>query len=362
MTFDERLVTTTSEIFDGCTTNWEDLYCSHLWSSSQLRQGIINDYAENSNMIKYCYSMNGKIRKYEIKSPNDHFKPNTHSTPNCKYVSSNSAPVDPNARYEIMEDTCSVALPYNRSNTKDVETSATESNNSDIPTISQHVDASFRENYSSYGTHANTANHQRLRKSLKGIGCVVSLALADSPVKTRTQIQACSITLMIVAIVVISFVLVNFTSPNIKSNMIRPTAVPTEIFNANTTSTAISNLNLRSQQQMESVSSLTSYHSTTVQALVTTSESSTKFSDVLAKIRKNIRTYPKDAKNSLISADKKPKEINSRDLSLKFCSCQIDEVCMLDENSGTALCKKATDMEDPTGKLCMIVRMIGTGL
>lgn len=342
-------VVTTSEIFDRSASNWDSLYCSHLWSNSHLRHALINaNHSDNTKMIKYCYSCKGKIRKYEIKSPREHFVPNTHSTPNGKNVTNMSVPIDPDARCEMTGDTCSVVLPYNtRSVPEDVEPSATESNQC-IPSISRQVDASFRQKFSSYETRPHNGHHRRLRKSLKGIGCVVSLALTDSSVKKRTQIQACSISVMIVAIVVISFVLVNFTSPNIKSNKISSTPVPTQLSNTNETSSAISHVNIESQEQTNTTTR--KYYSTTVEALVITTANTSKLAEVIAKIRKNIRTYPKDVKNNLISAEEKPKEINNRDLSLKFCSCQTDEVCMLDENSGTAICKKAVDIEDPTGK------------
>ncbi|CAG9137613.1 unnamed protein product, partial [Plutella xylostella] len=79
------------------------------------------------------------------------------------------------------------------------------------------------------------------RKSLKGIGCVVSLALTDTPVKKRTQIQACSI--------------------------IQRTETTTSVVDT-----------------------------TTVEPLVLTTRNTSKLSDVLEKIRKNIKTFSKDAK------------------------------------------------------------------
>lgn len=288
-------------------------------------------------MIKYCYTCKGKVRKYEIKSPINNFLPNDHSTPNGKNILSNACT---DSRCEV--DTDSVTSSNNRSAARGNEPSNTESNqtNQCIPSISRQVDSSVRHKYATYDTRPTNANHRRLRKSLKGIGCIVSLALTDSPVKKRTQIQACSITVMVVAIVVISFVLVNFTSPNLKSNN-SSTVVPTKITSSTKTTMAVTNIDLQPPRDVETTS--TTYSS--VEALVVTTENSTKLTDLIAKIRKNIKTYPKDGRKS----EEKPKEINNRDLSLKFCSCQTDEVCMLNESSGTAICKKAVDTDDPTG-------------
>ncbi|KAG7310688.1 hypothetical protein JYU34_003493 [Plutella xylostella] len=347
-THDSELAITASEILDG-SSNWDTLYCSHLWSNSHLRSAIINgNHHDNNKMIKYCYTCRGKIRKYEIRSPKDSFIPNTHSTPNGKTFINNNISLEENSR--IVEDACSIVVPCNRSSSvhKNDEPIETE-NNQCIPSISRQVDSSLRQKYSSYEPRPNNVSHRRLRKSLKGIGCVVSLALTDTPVKKRTQIQACSIIVMIVAIVVITFVLVNCTSPNFKSNVLSSTAVPTQVLKSNESTSAIINLDLQPQQRTETTTSVVD--TTTVEPLVLTTRNTSKLSDVLEKIRKNIKTFSKDAKKSYVDVvmDKKPKEINNRDLSLKFCSCQTDEVCMLNENSGTALCKKAIDIDDPTG-------------
>ncbi|XP_063821697.1 uncharacterized protein LOC135071796 [Ostrinia nubilalis] len=335
----DRFVTKT-EITDS--SNWNSLYCSHLWSNSNLRKAILTAPYPDNRVIKYCYTCKGKIRKYEIKSSEDNFIPNIHSTPNGKVESrhneSTSSYTPENSFSVISQDLPSSSIPL-----KDISTNV--DSNQCIPTISRQIDSSFRQKYTSYEMRPNEINQRRLRKSLKGIGCIVNLALNDSPVKKRTQIQACSISVMIVAIVVISFVLVNFTSPNFTraTSVASTIVVPTNnIIDSNETSSAITNIyanpTLRTDVTIKEVS-------TTMEPLTTSTVNNSLVSNIINKIRKNVRTFPKETKKET----RIPKDIINRDLSQRFCSCQTDEVCMLDENSGTSICRKAVDIDDPTG-------------
>ncbi|XP_049881516.1 vitellogenin receptor-like [Pectinophora gossypiella] len=339
--FDEQPPLTT-DILDGSTSTWEALYCSHLWSNSNLRRAIINAPHTDNKVIKYCYTCKGKIRKYEIKSPNQDFIPNNHSTPNGR-ISIKDLELPINELQQSSHDIGHAILTDNRNFT---ETANVEANQC-IPSISRQIDSSFRQKYTSYEMRPNEINRWRLRKSLKGIGCIVDFALTDSPVKKRTQIQACSISVMIVAIVVISFVLVNFTTPSFtRATKVASTiVVPTETIDSNETSSLnITNFNFEVSSE---VSDSSTEDSTTTEPVTTTVDNTSLISNIISKIRKNIKTYPKDHKKILES--QKPKDIINRDLSQRFCSCQTNEVCMLDENSGTSICRQAVDIEDPTG-------------
>lgn len=339
--YDEHCITKT-DIHNG-STNLDSLYCSHLWSNSNLRKTIINGANSENKEIKYCYTCKGKIRKYELKSTSEHFIPDDHSTPNekLKDIKPRSSEIQQNNSFaEIIE-----FMPSSRSYNKNNER-VNMDNNECIPSISHQIDSSFRHKFTSYELRANDINQRRLRKSLRGIGCIVNFSLTDSPVKKRTQIQACSIIVMIVAIVVISFVLVNFTTPNLirATNVASTIVVPTNNLDSSENSTT--STNVYPDPKIEMNASIIEY-STTMEPSVSTTENISLTSSVIAKIRKNIRTYPKDIKRQRHS--QKPKEIINRDLSERFCSCQSNEVCMLEENTGTSICKKAVDTDDPTG-------------
>lgn len=345
--FDEQLPTT-SDILDGSSSNWDALYCSHLWSNSNLRKAIINAPHTDSKVIKYCYTCKGKIRKYEIKSPKDNFVPNNHSTPNGKITIKDIEVPITELQDNPLDDNNSHEFSSNRNPIRDVDIVNVE-NTQCIPSISRQIDSSIRQKYTSYEMRPNEINRRRLRKSLKGVGCFVNFSLTDSPVKKRTQIQACSISVMIVAIVVISFVLVNFTTPSFTraTNVVSTIVVPTDNLDFNETSSAISSVVSKPDTVTEIIVTEISKPeiSPTLEPMIPSTENISLISNIITKIRKNIRTYPKKQDSQ------KPKDIINRDLSPKFCSCQTNEVCMLDENSGTAICRPAVDVEDPTGKV-----------
>ena len=262
--------------------NLNSLYCSHLWTNSNLRSAIITAPPKDRNVITYCYTCKGKIRKYELKPPKN-FTPHNHSTPN-KDVTIEKYETFVNGQQEL-------SGPID-TNCEDLDPTNVE-NKLRIPSISQQIDSSFRQKYTSYEMDARNTRRQRLRKSLRGFGCIVNFASADSPVKKRTQIQACSISVMIVAIVIISFILVNFTNPNFKgtANKISTTVVPTKSIDINETAAAITNvyLDLPSVTEMHS----TEEYFTSTESASTFSTENFTLSSVISKIRKNIRTYPK---------------------------------------------------------------------
>ncbi|CAH0405384.1 unnamed protein product [Chilo suppressalis] len=339
---------TKTDIFDD--SNWETLYCSHLWSNSHLRKAILGAPCSNKRVVKYCYTCKGKIRRYEIQPSDDSFLPNNHSTP-TRSIQTGNPGLPLTISQESSLNVISLDLSGDKLVSKGNNTSRNVDDNPSIPTISRQVDSSFRQKFTSYDMRTNEINQRRLRKSLKGIGCIVNLALNDNAVKKRTQIQACSISVMILAIIVISFVLVNFTNPNYTraTSIESTTVVPTKITDSNETSSAI--INLTTRPAIATTLSVTDI-TETVKAETITEENSSLIVSVISKIRKNVRTFPKDIKKESL----KPKEIINRDVSQRFCSCQTNEVCMLDENSGTSICRKAIDNEDPTGcgGLCAI--------
>ncbi|XP_013191227.2 uncharacterized protein LOC106135477 [Amyelois transitella] len=319
--------------------NLESLYCSHLWSNSNLRRAIISSPKTDKKEIKYCYTCKGKIRRYEL---NHNFVPNDHSTPN-KTERDNKLPR--NETYDNCFGESSQHFNDTNLTTKREKENA-EPDKECIPSISQQIDSSFRQKFTSYEMHPNENNQRRLRKSLKGIRCIVNFSLTESPMKKRTQIQACSISLMIVAIIGISFVLVNFTSPNFTRATNVDSTIVVPIKNIKINQSSSTETNFYSDPHLLTEVSTTEYVTTTEHSIYTTENISLK-SSIISKIRKNIRTYPKDGKRERES--QKPKDIINRDLSERFCSCQSNEVCMLDENSGTSICKKAIDIDDPTG-------------
>ncbi|KAH9636532.1 hypothetical protein HF086_014793 [Spodoptera exigua] len=344
---------TLTGIFDDSITtdniersiNLDSLYCSHLWKNSNLRTAIISTPAKDRNVITYCYTCKGKIRKYELKSPRN-FTPHNHSTPN-KDITIEKDETFVNERQDetnLSQPVCS----YNNNISRDRESGHTNVENKlRIPSISQHIDSSFRQKFTSYEMASTDANRHRLRKRLRGFGCIVNFASTDSPVKKRTQIQACSISVMIVAIVIISFILVNFTNPNLKgmTNKISTTVVPTKNRDINATASTNTIVDMKLPPESDN-SSKEDYISSTQPANSFSTENSSLIS-VISKIRKNIKTYPKFT--SKTNENERPKEVNNRDISQRFCSCQKNEICMLDENSGTSVCRKSIDNDDPTG-------------
>lgn len=339
--FEDSLPATSN--VQNVSTNLDSLYCSHLWSNSCLRNAIITASLKESRMIKYCYTCKGKIRKYDLTSASN-FLPINHSTPN-RIITSNHVEV---ASYEMQE-----SLPHEDSSIGSNTITVDEDNNLDnreyIPSISRKLDSSFRHKFISHEIHSNQSNSQRLRKSPKGLGCIVNFALTESPVKKRKQIQACSISVMIIAIIVISFILVNFTTPNFihATNASSTTVVPTKYLINKTSSSAITSLYTELPPTLWVNNTVSETESTTEYISTLTAENVTdKVSSVLSKIRKNIRTYSRYRNHS----SPKPKDIINRDISQRFCSCQRNEICMLDENSGTSLCRIPIDDDDPTGK------------
>lgn len=344
--FDDPLSTT--DVLDH-SINLNSLYCSHLWRNSHLRNAIITAPCRDRNVITYCYTCKGKIRKYEVKSPRS-FTPHNHSTPNKEIITEiEEPPVRDIQEYPIDKNT-EQSVCYNNSVSKDSVSTNLE-NKQRIPSISQQIDSSFRQKYISYEMEPTDVRRQRLRKSLRGFGCIVNFATTDSSVKKRTQIQACSISIMIIAIVIISFILVNFTTPNVKgmTNKMSTTAVPTKNVDFNETASAITNI--YSDLPPATEFKVTDEYFTTTESTSIINTDNTSPISVISKIRKNIRTYPKVTNKKEHSA--KPKDVNNRDLSDRFCSCQKDEICMLDENSGTSICRKPRDDDDPTGKRYM---------
>ncbi|XP_030033944.2 uncharacterized protein LOC115450077 [Manduca sexta] len=330
------------DVLDG-SINLDSLYCSHLWTNSGLRNALISAPFKDNTVIKYCYTCKNKIRKYEIQSPIESFIPNIHSTPNGRVLVESIEPCTTeqekgsvNNEYRERIGSRGRCYEENSANTS-VEIKQC------IPSISQQLDYTFRQKYISHDTEAHEIPPRRLRRNLKGIGCVINFVLTDSPVKKRTQIQACSISVMIVAIVVISFVLVNFTTPDFTrtNNVISTMVVPINNVSLNSTTPKVYSLNedvtLRTEFDLKEYTSTIEYFKEFV------TENKTLNSNIILKIRKNIRTYPKHSRKD------EPKDIINRDLSHRFCSCQKDEICMLDESSGKSVCRQSADIDDPTG-------------
>lgn len=337
--FEENLPTT-SNVQDA-PTNLDSLYCSHLWSNSCLRNAIITAPQKESQMINYCYTCRGKIRKYELTT---NFIPDNHSTPKRNSTVKKEEPIFNELQENSLNNSCEAIRLNNTNYSRDSEAIHLE-NRQNIPSISGDIDSSFRHKYISREIQRNESNRRRLRKSLGGMRCIVNFALTENSVKKRTQIQACSISVMIVAIVAISFILVNFTTPNFihAKNASSTIVVPTENYNYNKTSLAITKLSV-DLTSTENI--VTEYFTSTEYITTLNSENSSDIvSSVLLKIRKNIRTYPRHKNHS----NAKPKDIINRDLSQSFCTCQRNEICMLDESSGLSVCRIPVHDADPTG-------------
>ncbi|XP_041974890.1 prolow-density lipoprotein receptor-related protein 1-like [Aricia agestis] len=320
------------------SSTWEPLYTSQIWSDSNLRKTIINAPLSETRGVKYCYTCRGKVRNYQLTSPDTFFVPCKHSTPKGnKQKESYRQNSDDSHVY-------SISKPFSSNQeipATNFDDNAARIENSHIPTISEQLDGNFRTKYVNAEYSRSPCGGRRLRKSLKGLRCIVNFALTDSPKKKRTQIQACSISLMIVAIVVISLILVNFTSPNLlNANSTSTNVVPTNIMFNETTSAIVSDGPATSPAVEASTSA-----AVTEQTLLISTSNYSKTNTVITKLRENIRTYRKN----LSKEEVKKSNINNRDLSQKFCSCQTNEICMLNETSGTSYCRVAADMDDPTG-------------
>lgn len=323
-TFDDQLITTT-EVNDSSASSWDVLYCSHLWSDSNLRREVINTTYADSKVIKYCYTCKGKIRKYEIRSPRQDFVPNNYSTPIPKITIKDEGP--------------SIRPANTAFHQTDIVSNSVEASQS-IPTISNHIDSSFRQKYTTYEMRSHERNRRRIRKSLKGIGCIVNLALIDSPVKKRTQIQACSISVMIIAIVVISFILVNFTTPSftnpedvITSTIVVPTMSSNETSSIiNKYDKTLQSVNFNVTEQMI----ITEKDVMPISSSISTETTITEVSDELQKESK-----------LKVAIDLSTE--TSTNLPPNFCSCQTSEICMLETTTGEGICRTPVDQDDPSG-------------
>lgn len=328
-----------SNIVDS--NQWTSLYCSNLWTNSSLRQARLNRNTGIAyNVPKQEYE--NKEDCLNIVHRSSYFIPNIHSTPVRK--TDNNGKCNPSNELNIND-----TVTNNMDNIDKARAS-----NSCIPSISRQIDSNFHQKFSSSEVYCQSSNNNRRLKKcgIRGIGCIVSLSVTDTQIKKRTQIQACSISIMIMAIVTISFILVNFTgnkriftNSSFNSNVLNSIIVPTDIIQNN-------NITYISNATTENIPNKTTDLYTKYMPNTTEAMEITLVSDIISKIRKNIRTYPKMSDNNLRannSSSYKPKEINNRDLTQQFCRCQIDEVCMLNEGSGTALCRKVIDETDPTG-------------
>lgn len=318
--------------------NLDSLYCSHLWSNSKLRKSIIATPVVDNKSVKYCYTCRGKIRKYEVRSYDNSFIPNNYSTPN-KAITEQTIKNATDSKDEAQVKFKAITL-YPSSPLNDLDSE----NTTDIPTISRKIDSELCQKFTSYETQFTESNQRRFRNNTNGIGYLTNFSSVYRPSKKRKKIQACSISVMIIAILVISFILVNITTPHL-ANSIKVNSTITvpnnNTIDYNETSSAIINTNVPKVTKTESP------RTTTMELLALYASKNTSLSGVMSNIRKNIKTYPKNSNKS--HENSKPKEISYRDISQKFCSCQIDDICMLDENSGKSICRPPIDKSDPTG-------------
>ncbi|XP_028036682.1 uncharacterized protein LOC114247824 isoform X1 [Bombyx mandarina] len=337
----EDLSTKNNDVLDS-SNNLELLYCSHLWKDSILRQNIINA-PSNASVIKYCYTCKGKVRKYEINPVCESFIPTTYSTPNttCTETTENEDVDSAQCIEKEIRGSRRIETVNNERNMRESEL------NENIPSISQHVDSDFRNKYTSYELPTNENSRRGNTKIREGMCWVLKINKSDSLFKKRTQLQACSISVMIVAIVVISIVLINFATPNLThaSNVVSKIVVPTSTIYFNDTSIETSTVNLNNASSSNAIAmNFTNYVITTEHSSI---ENISIVSSIISKIRNNLKTFSKEeTKNKQIL---KPKDIINRDISKKFCSCQSNEICMLDENSGKSVCRIPIDRDDPTG-------------
>ncbi|CAG9581389.1 unnamed protein product [Danaus chrysippus] len=335
-----------SDCINNESSNWNTLYGSTIWTDSRLRDAIVNAPCKEHKTKTYCYTCRGKIRNYGVTPLKTNFLPNNHSTPKLNLM--NTATKLEASKSTIESCPENICSPNNSCRRK---TSINDINFSNvqlaqnIPTISQHVDGNVRSKFTSteYVQPINVSQ-RRLRKRFKGIGCVVNFSLNDSPKKKRTKMQACSIGLMIVAIVLISLILVNFTTPSFihATNETSASFVPIEDIYFNETTSAV--VSIYPEALFPSVNKINVTYETTTEDSIDYRNKSNDLLNIISKIRKNIKTYPRVGKKT-----EETKDIVNRDLSADFCSCQTNEVCMLDEKSGTSICQVAIDLEDPTG-------------
>ncbi|CAK1539994.1 unnamed protein product [Leptosia nina] len=307
-----------NSIVEDISTDWKILYNSQLWNDSQLRKEFIKTPFVENKAVTCCYTCRGKVRNYEVTPPGkSNFLPGSHSTPKT-YSNTRSIESDLHGNFTIEEE-------------------RNEPGSQIIPSISRQVDTSYRQKYTCAAYDSRKRFDEHNLRSLKGARCVFNSISTESLSKKKTQLKACSISVMILAVVTICLVLVNFSTPILsRANNTSTTVVPT-IVNVNETSSAIVSVNSDPTTDSDTTQIIREDESTISGTKVTVS-------DVIAKIRNNIKTYPKTKPVSEL-----PKDIINRDLSQKFCSCQKNEVCMLDEDSGTSICKIAADIEDPTG-------------
>ncbi|KAJ0182529.1 hypothetical protein K1T71_001898 [Dendrolimus kikuchii] len=306
--------------------NLNSLYCSHLWSNSKLRNTILTAPCKENESVKYCYTCRGKIRKYEVKSYENIFTPNDHSTPNRKDITETN-------KSEIE----AICFDPRRSQNESEYTNIKKC----IPTISHQIDLELCQKFTSYDIQVNESN-QRLRKNYKGIGCLINFSQTDSPKKKRKKIQACSISVMIIAIVVISFILVNFTTPQFTQSVKDySSTIVVPIENINYTETSFATTDILNLTKTESL------HITTTELFSESNKKRNSTSSIISKIRKNIKTYPRASKEG--RDELKTKEMNNPDTSQQFCSCQKSDICMLDESTGKSICRRSADEDDPTG-------------
>lgn len=340
----ETNLPTTSYVVDNSSCNLESLYCSHLWSNSSLRRTIINAPVTDNKITKYCSSCRGKIRNYKLKSANENFTPKSYSTPREKFSLRRTE-----SKLDDLEKITSCdegSLARNLSENEIINSNKT------IPTISEDIDSSIQHKFRCISYDTNTSTGQgRLRKSLKEIGCFVDLT--QSSIKKRTQLQVCSISIMILAIVIISLILVNFTSHHETqaTNIISTNAVPTKNIDLNEVTSATASI----YSELPLTATVRSTEiDTTLAPFTTTAKNISFLSNLLTKIRKNIKTYPKEGNKTQPSFKINKDSMIGGNITQKFCECQKSEVCMLEETSGTSVCQIAIDPEDPTGAVCLI--------
>ena len=324
------------------------LYCSHQWSHSNLKQSNINPVSRDNKLAKYCYTCRGKIRSYGITPTKEHFLPIDHSTPKIEIKLERTE--ESSDSYKKCTNKLNDNINKRTTSINDININSLEVTQY-IPTISRQVDLNLCHKYT--GEHheqlSNDVSQRRLRKSLKGFGCIVNWSLTESPKKRRTQIQACSISVMIIAIVVISLVLVNVTTFNFNhiTNDTSTRSVPIENVNISENSSAI--VNFYTDLTAPEIKTISIADTTTpTMPVLTTTKNNSLLNNVILKIRKNIKTYPKNDHKRQESIEPKELIIN-KNLSQRFCSCQTNQVCMLDEISGKSVCMNAVDVDDPTG-------------
>ncbi|XP_068626326.1 uncharacterized protein [Battus philenor] len=338
----ENNLSTTSEITETSNCNLKSLYCTHLWSNSNLRKTIINAPINDNKITKYCTICREKIRNYEVKSLNGTFFPNNCSTPGEKFALKKD-----DLRFNNIDKiTCCDDDSLIRNNFNGDE-NINLNRIQRISTISQEIDSNFRHKFrcTSYDTRSSTQGQERLRKSLKGIGCVDDFTFTESVKKKR--IQVCSISIMIVAIVIISLILVNFTSFSITEDTDNVSTNTVPITNIDLDNTTSATASFYSELPLTTTVMAPDKEVTTLKPYTSSRKNLSHISNIITKIRKNIKTYPREGKTNPPTIKKD--DLSSKNVLTTFCACQENEVCMLEESSGTSVCKRAADLNDPTG-------------